>query len=70
MIVPGKDNASFKTIKCPFFPVKTQSTLLQMAATKTANKKVQENTEQAANLQKQPDTPPPGPPADNSENKR
>uniref|UniRef100_A0AAX7TQ28 WD repeat and HMG-box DNA-binding protein 1 n=1 Tax=Astatotilapia calliptera TaxID=8154 RepID=A0AAX7TQ28_ASTCA len=49
---------------------KTQSTLLQMAATKTANKKVQENTEQAANLQKQPDTPPPGPPADNSENKR
>lgn len=49
---------------------KTQSTLLQMAATKTANKKVQENTEPAANLQKRPDTPPPGPPADNSENKR
>uniref|UniRef100_A0A3Q4GVV0 WD repeat and HMG-box DNA-binding protein 1 n=1 Tax=Neolamprologus brichardi TaxID=32507 RepID=A0A3Q4GVV0_NEOBR len=49
---------------------KTQSTLLQMAATKTANKKVQENTEPAANLQKRPDTPPPGPPAENSENKR
>ncbi|XP_063336316.1 WD repeat and HMG-box DNA-binding protein 1 [Pelmatolapia mariae] len=49
---------------------KTQSTLLQMAATKTSNKKAQENTEPAANLQKRSDTPPPAPPADNSENKR
>lgn len=49
---------------------KTQSTLLQMTGTKAANKKPQENTEPAADQQKQPDVPPPASSADNVENKR
>ncbi|XP_033493769.1 WD repeat and HMG-box DNA-binding protein 1 isoform X1 [Epinephelus lanceolatus] len=49
---------------------KTQSTLLQMTGTKTASKKSQENTEPAVDQQKQPDVPPPAPPADNTENQR
>ncbi|XP_030580806.1 WD repeat and HMG-box DNA-binding protein 1 isoform X2 [Archocentrus centrarchus] len=69
----GKPNKS--PVLKPLAPrpkTKTQPTLLQMAGTKAANKKAQstENTEPAANLQKRADTPPPAPPADDSENKR
>ncbi|XP_070763353.1 WD repeat and HMG-box DNA-binding protein 1 [Enoplosus armatus] len=49
---------------------KTQSTLLQMTGAKSANRKPQENTEPAADRQKQADVPPPASPADNTENKR
>ncbi|KAM4593702.1 WD repeat and HMG-box DNA-binding protein 1 isoform 2-T3 [Odontesthes bonariensis] len=53
---------------------KTQSTLLQMASSKAANKKTQENTEPAADQQKQPDpsapAPAPAPPAEETENQR
>ncbi|XP_069382482.1 WD repeat and HMG-box DNA-binding protein 1 isoform X1 [Paralichthys olivaceus] len=49
---------------------KTQSTLLQMTAAKTATKKTQENTEPAADQPKQAEVPPTASPADNTENKR
>ncbi|XP_033972945.1 WD repeat and HMG-box DNA-binding protein 1 isoform X2 [Trematomus bernacchii] len=49
---------------------KTQSTLLQMSGTKASNKKTQQNTQPAADTQKQPEAPPPASPADNTENKR
>lgn len=48
--------------------LQTQSTLLQMTRTKAANKR--ENTEPAAEQQKQPDVPSPTSPADDTENKR
>ncbi|XP_039982137.1 WD repeat and HMG-box DNA-binding protein 1 isoform X2 [Xiphias gladius] len=49
---------------------KTQSTLLQMTGTKAANKKTQENTQPAADKQRQPEAPPAAAPASNSENLR
>ncbi|XP_038125183.1 WD repeat and HMG-box DNA-binding protein 1 [Cyprinodon tularosa] len=49
---------------------KAQSTLLQISSNKTANKKNQETAEQAADLQKQPDTTAPPTPTENTENKR
>ncbi|KAG7267418.1 hypothetical protein CRUP_012519 [Coryphaenoides rupestris] len=48
---------------------KTQSTLLQMATSKAANKKAQVNTEPAADRLKQPEAPPPDS-VDDSENKK
>ncbi|XP_028257816.1 WD repeat and HMG-box DNA-binding protein 1 [Parambassis ranga] len=67
----GKPNKS--PVLKPLVPrpkTKTQSTLLQMTATKTTSKKTQDNTEPAADQQKQPDVPPPASPAENTENKR
>ncbi|XP_060913030.1 WD repeat and HMG-box DNA-binding protein 1 [Labrus mixtus] len=50
---------------------KTQSTLLQMTNTKSANKKkTQQNTEPPAVQHKQVEVPPPASPAENTENKR
>ncbi|XP_029284627.1 WD repeat and HMG-box DNA-binding protein 1 isoform X2 [Cottoperca gobio] len=49
---------------------KTQSTLLQLTGTKASSKKTQENTQPAADQQKQAEVPPPASPADNTENKR
>ncbi|CAL8351541.1 unnamed protein product [Merluccius merluccius] len=49
---------------------KTQSTLLQMATSKAANKKAQVNTEPAVDRLKQPEVPPPDLPVDDSENKK
>ncbi|XP_078110102.1 WD repeat and HMG-box DNA-binding protein 1 isoform X2 [Sander vitreus] len=49
---------------------KTQSTLLQMNGTKAASKKPQENTQPAADQQKQLEVPSPASPADNTENNR
>uniref|UniRef100_A0A3B4UZY0 WD repeat and HMG-box DNA-binding protein 1 n=1 Tax=Seriola dumerili TaxID=41447 RepID=A0A3B4UZY0_SERDU len=67
----GKPNKS--PVLKPLAPrakAKTQSTLLQMTATKAANKKTEENTEPAAEQQKQPEVPPPASPAESAENKR
>ncbi|XP_034471215.1 WD repeat and HMG-box DNA-binding protein 1 isoform X1 [Hippoglossus hippoglossus] len=46
---------------------KTQSTLLQMTGTKTANKKTPGNTEPAADQRKEAEVPAPASPADNSD---
>ncbi|KAJ4946714.1 hypothetical protein JOQ06_008760 [Pogonophryne albipinna] len=67
----GKQNKN--TVLKPLAPrpkTKTQSTLLQMSGTKASNKKTQQNTQPAADRQKQPEAPPPASPADNTENKR
>ncbi|XP_023261593.1 WD repeat and HMG-box DNA-binding protein 1 [Seriola lalandi dorsalis] len=67
----GKPNKS--PVLKPLAPrpkAKTQSTLLQMTATKAANKKTEENTEPAAEQQKQPEVPPPASSAESAENKR
>ncbi|CAL8379256.1 unnamed protein product [Arctogadus glacialis] len=49
---------------------KMQSTLLQMATSKAANKKAQVNPEPAADRLKQPEVPPPDSPVEDSENKK
>uniref|UniRef100_A0A8C4ZQD5 WD repeat and HMG-box DNA binding protein 1 n=1 Tax=Gadus morhua TaxID=8049 RepID=A0A8C4ZQD5_GADMO len=49
---------------------KMQSTLLQMATSKAANKKAQVNPEPAADRLKQPEVPPPDLPVEDSENQK
>ncbi|XP_029904216.1 WD repeat and HMG-box DNA-binding protein 1 isoform X2 [Myripristis murdjan] len=49
---------------------KTQSTLMQMTGSKTANKKAPQNVESAEDKMKQPEVPPTPSPVDNAENKR
>ena len=52
------------------FIFQMQSTLLQMATSKAANKKAQVNPEPAADRLKQPEVPPPDSPVEDSENQK
>ena len=61
---------SSEPLLLPSFLFQTQSTLLQMATSKAANKKAPVNPEPAADRLKQPEVSTPDSPVDDSENKK